>query len=320
MPTTISTVRPGEKFDALFAVVSASELRQTARGKPYAAYTLRDQTGEIKLNLWDAEQILPTGTFVKVRGSGEEYNGAVQIKVDLDSHGTPLFRPVAEKDGISIDSVLPCAPEPCDAMMSEVRATVAAFADADLRALVTSLLDAAAPEMLRFPAAQAMHHAEIGGLLHHVTSMLRLAKAVAGVYPDDLNTDLLYAGVIVHDLGKMDEMQRDTTGLVSGYTTEGKLLGHIPCGILRIAEAAKALGTPPEKALLLEHLVLAHHGKPEWGSPVPARTPEAEVLATIDNLDARLFEMRAALRDTAPGSFTPRVFALENRELYKAKE
>lgn len=296
-----------------FAIVNFAEAKTTAAGKPYVAYTLRDRSGTIRTNHWDATAPIPVGSLVKFAGKGELYNGALQFKLD-----PKRFRLAEDRDGISIEDVLPAAPEPVDAMMVEIRATVSAFADADLKALVTALLDASAGTMLRFPAAQAMHHAEIGGLLHHVTSMLRAAKALVGVYPD-LRADLLYAGVIVHDLGKLEEMERDASGLVSGYTVPGKLLGHIHLGAVRIAETAAAIGTPPETSLLLQHMVLAHHGCPEWGSPIPARFPEAEVLSTLDLLDARLFEMREALAHVAPGEFSERVIALDRRELYQPK-
>ncbi len=309
----LSDIAPGADFVG-FALVKSAESKTTASGKPFVAYLLQDRSGSIRTNHWDATEAIPAGTLVKFAGKGEEYNGALQFR--LDPH---RFRPVEPRDNVALADFLPTAPEPVEDMMAEVRATVEAMSDPDYRALVTALLDDASGTMLRFPAAQAMHHAEIGGLLHHVTSMLRAAKALCGVYAD-LRPDLLFAGVILHDFGKMEEMERDSAGLVCGYTAPGKLLGHIHLGALRIAKAAERIGTPPEKSMLLQHMVLAHHGCPEWGSPMPARFPEAEVLASLDLLDARLFEMRAALEHTAPGGFSERVAALDRRELYRAGE
>ena len=309
----ISDIAAGVEYVG-FALVKSAEPKTTASGKSFVAYQLQDRSGVIRTNDWDTTTAIPPGTLVKFAGKGEEYNGVLQFKL-----APQKFRPTEPRDNVVIDDFLPTAPEPVDAMMAEVRATVKAMSDPDYKELVTALLDDSAETLLRFPAAQSMHHAEIGGLLHHVTSMLRAAKALCGVYTD-LRRDLLFAGVILHDFGKMQEMERDPSGLVSGYTAPGKLLGHIHLGALRIAEAAEYLGTPPEKSMLLQHMVLAHHGCPEWGSPMPARFPEAEVLATLDLLDARLFEMRAALEHTEPGGFSEKVPALDRRELYRQSE
>ena len=306
----IADIRPSQEYVG-FALVRSAEPKTTATGKPYVAYLLQDRSGQIRTNLWDVSVPLPPGTVVKFAGRGEEYNGALQLRLD-----PKRFRPTEERDHVRPEDFAPAAPESPESMMAEVRSTVAAMEDADLRDLVSAILNDVSDTLLRFPAAQAMHHAELGGLLHHVTSMLRAARALCGVYPG-LRRDLLFAGVIVHDIGKLDEMERDPIGLVSGYTPPGRLLGHIHLGAVRIAETADRIGSPAETSLLLQHMVLAHHGRPEWGSPMPARFPEAEVLATLDLLDARLFEMGAALASTPPGSFSERVPALDRRELYQ---
>lgn len=173
---------------------------------------------------------------------------------------------------------------------------------------------------MTFPAARSLHHAEIGGLLHHITTMLRMANAVCDVYTT-LDRDLLCAGVILHDLGKLYEMEVDgATGLVSGYTTEGRLIGHLSIGAAKIALAAQSVGASKEAEMELCHMVLSHHGRVEFGSQVPPRFPEAEVLSKIDELDARIYEMENALRNVEPGAFSERVWALDNRELYKVPD
>ncbi len=153
----------------------------------------------------------------------------------------------------------------------------------------------------------------MSGLAYHVVSMLRIAKSLAGLYPS-LDTDLLYAGVILHDLGKVRELSGpiDTT-----YTVEGKLLGHISIMSNELTEAAKELGIEGEEVLVLQHLILSHHGKGEWGSPKAPAIREAEVLHMIDNVDAKINMMDRALERVQPGTFSERIKPLDNRSFYK---
>ena len=172
------------------------------------------------------------------------------------------------------------------------------------------------PERMDRPAALQMHHAEIGGLMHHVCSMLECAECIAGVYPF-LDRDLLLAGVVVHDLAKTREMNLNGLGLVSDYSADGMLTGHITLGVCAVAEASARTGHGGcEEEMLLRHMVLSHHEKPEFGSPVPPRFPEAHVLSAIDSLDAVMFEMEDVLKNTAPGTMSGRANALR-RELYR---
>lgn len=166
---------------------------------------------------------------------------------------------------------------------------------------------------LLYPAATKNHHEYVSGLAYHVVSMLDLAKAIADFYPS-LDKDLLYAGVILHDLGKVIEL----SGPIStSYTVEGNLLGHISIMVNEIGEAAKELGISGEEVVILQHMVLSHHGKPEWGSPKMPMVKEAEILHHIDNIDAKMNMLDRALERVKPGEFTERIFALDNRSFYK---
>jgi len=149
--------------------------------------------------------------------------------------------------------------------------------------------------------------------------MLRAANAIMTVYPK-LNPSLLIAGVIIHDLAKIDEMDADALGLVADYSIDGKLLGHIVRGVVNIQAAAEKTKASRAKALLLQHMVLSHHGIPEYGSPMAPKFPEAEVLNTLDTLDARLYEMDEALSRAMPGGFSEKVWGLDNRQLYRIPE
>lgn len=210
------------------------------------------------------------------------------------------IRAAESRDAVDMSTLIPCAPRDPKEMLDEVVRAADHIADPDLRKITCELLDRAGDKLLTFPAAKQMHHAERGGLLHHTTTMLRAANAIMTVYPQ-LNASLLTAGVIVHDLAKIDEMDADTLGLVSDYSVDGKLIGHIVRGVVNIQLAAEKTKASPGKALLLQHMVLSHHGIPEYGSPLAPKFPEAEVLNTIDTLDARLYEMDEALSRAIPG-------------------
>ncbi|MDR3052227.1 MAG: HD domain-containing protein [Oscillospiraceae bacterium] len=306
---TIAAIRKDERFES-WLLVRAAEQRTASNGKQYLDMTLGDRTGNINAKMWDGTvPPPPPGSVVRVRGTGNEFQGRMQLRVEK-------LTPAAPGDDVDMAALVPCAPGDPAQMMAGLRETVAAMADRDLAALTGALLDAAGEPLLTYPAAKTMHHAQRSGLLYHITTMLKAARALCGVYPY-LNADLLYAGVIVHDLAKLKELDADALGGVRDYTTDGKLLGHLVRGVVDIEQAARACGAAPQTALLLQHMVLSHHGKAEFGSPVPPRFPEAEVLHTLDTLDARLDEMTDALQRTLEGGFSEKVWGLENRQLYR---
>jgi 3'-5' exoribonuclease len=181
------------------------------------------------------------------------------------------------------------------------------------------MLDLAGERLSWFPAAQRMHHAERSGLLHHTTDMLRLANALLAVYPW-LNRDLLLAGVIIHDLGKIEEMKSDRTGNVTDYTRDGQLLGHLVRGITNLNRVAEETGVTSEAVVLLEHMLLSHHGESEYGSPKPPMFAEAEALHWIDIMDARMNTMKAVTDKTPPGAFSEKIFSLDRRVYHPTYE
>ena len=249
------------------------------------------------------------GSVVKVRGGTLEYNGRLQLRVERIRAMTPA-------DEVDLNALTPCAPESPEAMLKELYDAVDAFQSQPLRDLTRELLRRYDEKLRYYPAAQRIHHAERGGLLHHTTGMLRTARAVVGVYPW-LNADLLYAGVILHDLCKTEEMISDNLGVVRDYSREGLLLGHLVLGVTRIQEAANDLGISGEPVLLLEHMLLSHHGEAEYGSPRKPMFPEAEVLHWVDLLDARMNEMSSAIAKVKPGVFSDKIWSLDRR-LYHA--
>ena len=299
------------RFDG-FLLVRTSEQRAASNGSKYLDMTLCDRSGEINAKMWDATvEPPPAGSVLRLRGQIHEYNGRMQIRVER-------MRAALESDDVPMEALVVCAPEPTQAMLSQVRLAAESIRRKDLRTLILHMLEEAGDALAYFPAASKLHHAERGGLLHHMTGMLRMAAHYADEYPS-LDRDLLLAGVIVHDLAKIGELNAmPETGIVTDYSADGMLIGHLVRGLARLDAAGKALGCDEEILMMLEHMVLSHHGVPEYGSPKPPMFPEAEVLHHLDLLDARIFEMNAALARVRPGGFSEKLWSLD-RKLYRRK-
>ena len=299
-----------QRFDG-FLLVRSAEQRTGGNGAKYLDMNLGDRTGEINAKVWDGNVAAPAaGSVVKVRGGTLEYNGRLQLRVER-------IRPVQPADGVDMSQLTPCAPEPVEQMLGELLSTAEAFSSQPLKAITLHLLSRFDEKLRYYPAAQRIHHAELGGLLHHTTGMLRTAKLITQAYPF-LDRDLLYAGVILHDLCKTEEMDSDKMGVVRDYSREGLLIGHLVLGVTRIQEAANELGITGEPVLLLQHMMLSHHGEAEFGSPRKPMFPEAEALHWIDLLDARMNEMQAAMVKVKPGAFSDKIWSLDRR-LYHAR-
>ena len=294
-----------------FLLVRMADQRQANNGQKYLDMTLGDRTGEVNAKVWDENAQPPqTGTVIKVRASLQEYKGRLQMRVER-------MRSAEETDGIDMSLLTVSAPETPESMLKEIREQADKLQTEDLKKIVLEMLSMTGPSLMWFPAAQKVHHAERSGLLHHTLSMLRTANAVLPNYPF-LNADLVLAGVIVHDLSKVYEMQADETGNVSDYTVSGMLLGHLVHGVMRIEEAARRVGVTSEYVLLLQHMVISHHGIPEYGSPRPPMIPEAEMLHMIDDMDAKMNEMEGIQRRTVPGVFSEKIWSLDRRMYHPA--
>lgn len=291
-----------------FLIVKSSSKRTNKNGDPYLDINLADNSQEMNAKVWNTNEAAPeAGTVLKVRALVTEYNGRLQLRIERMRASVP-------NDMVDLSQLVKAAPRPADEMFSEIMDVVNGMENPVLKALTAELLNRAAEKIQYYPAAQSMHHAERSGLLHHLTDMLQAAKAICACYPY-LDTDLVMAGVIVHDLGKLTEMDANKLGAVNEYTKEGLLLGHIVTGVSDLRDAAKALNMNPddEYPLLLSHMILSHHGIPEYGSPRMPMFPEAEVLNWLDVLDSRLYEMREAQLRTRQGGFSDKVFALDRR-------
>lgn len=295
------------KFEG-FLLVRSAEQRASANGSKYLDMTLCDRTGDINAKMWDGTVQPPkNGSIIKVRAVVTEYNGRLQLRVNK-------LREAEEADQVDMSLLVPCAPYPPQQMLGEITAAIDQMKNATLQKVLRELIAMAGDKLVYFPAAQRLHHAERSGLLHHTTTMLKGARQMLQVYPW-LDADLLCAGVIAHDLSKIREMQSDDAGNVNDYTVEGLLLGHLVRGVTQVHEAARRAGIPDEDeyVLLLEHMVISHHGEAEFGSPRPPMFPEAEMLHWLDVLDARMNEMNGIVRRTPAGAFSEKIWSLDRR-------
>lgn len=294
-----------------FCLVKTADRKLTAKGVPYLDLVLADADGEIGAKLWDynddSQSWIAPNIIVKVRGSISPFNGADQMRVSR-------IRPVTDADGIRVDDLVPSAEYSGERMLGEIIKIVNGFKNAELSALVLACVEECRERLLYFPAALKLHHAIKGGLLVHTLSVLRLAQSVAELYPF-VDADLLFAGAILHDIAKTDEYDAPN-GIASAYTVEGTLLGHGVRGAMMLERLGAALGTSRETLVLLEHMLISHHGEPEFGAAVRPLFLEADILSQLDTLDARIFEIAGAEQSAKPGEFSSKQWALDNRKFY----
>ena len=299
-----------------FFMAKTTVIKVGSNGKQYLDITLGDKTGEISGKKWDVSdaeypmlKAIPEKSIVKVKGVVTEWQGQLQMRVQR-------IREVKPEDDQNICDFVKAAPEEPQEMYDYIYATAESMQDSDLKRLCVKVLTDNKEKIMYYPAAQKNHHAQLAGLLYHMKRMLMTGEGVCSVYKN-LNRDLVCAGVILHDMEKLNEIESGTDGIATGYSYEGQMLGHIIQGVKKLDSLAIELDIPREKAIMLEHMILSHHYEPEFGSPKKPLFPEAEVLHYLDILDARMFDMEAALEATEPGSFSDRVWTLDNRKLYK---
>ena len=291
--------------------LKTSELRVSNQNSRYLDMTFCDSTGEINAKMWNAQDgdeiLYRAGTVVYSEALVREFQGMLQLRVDL------LRRTEASED-IDISSLVPTAPVDAGLMYGKIEATVASIKDPDIKKLLNAVLAEYGERFKIYPAAKSFHHSVRSGLLYHTYTMLLGAEQFAETYKD-LKKDLLFAGVILHDVGKIEEMTLMDCGLVSDYTTEGELLGHIISGICIVDRAARAEKVDPSKALLIKHMILSHHYEAEYGSPKKPAFPEAEILHYLDVTDSRMYDMFQAVSSTESGKFSEHVPSLEKRKI-----
>ncbi len=310
---TIAELKAGEKAEG-FYLVKSFEVKKTTNGKQYIDVELVDKTGEINAKIWeyaeDKEEIFKTNPIVKVRGEVLDWNGSKQLKVNK-------IRATNPTDNIKISELVPAAPIEAGEMFNEIKSYIKKINDVEIKLLVENIVSKYKNKLIFYPAAKKNHHSFMGGLMYHTLRMLYSGEKLMEVY-DFLNKDYVFAGVILHDICKILEMDSDEYGVVSDYTMEGKLLGHIIQGIKEVEIEGEKIGLNREKSIILQHMILSHHYEPEFGSPKKPMTPEAELLHFLDIMDARMFDFEHALTGIEPGGFTDKIWLLDNRNLYKS--
>ena len=314
----IAGIRTAQEVTDFFMVKSIA-VKIGANKKQYLDLMLGDKTGEISGKKWDvSDEELPAlsqigeGDIVKIKAHVTEWNGLKQFRVTR-------IRKKADNDPVELGDFIKAAPEKPEDMYAYILETAENFSDEDLKRLCVRVLTDNREKLMYYPAAQKNHHAELAGLLYHIKRMLMSGEKLCQVY-DNLNKDLVLAGVILHDMEKINEIESNELGISSGYSFEGQMLGHLIQGVRTLDRLTAELGFPREKAVMLEHMILSHHYEPEFGSPKRPLFPEAEMLHYLDIIDAIIFDMQEALQKTEPGVFSDRVWTLDNRKLYKVKE
>ncbi len=299
------------KYDG-FCIIKSVEKKITAKGSPYLSLQLSDSSGDIDAKWWDYHEkpgiVFNVFDFVKVRGDYVPFNNDRQFRIDMMRH-------VKSEDGVVIDDYVPSAVLPGEMMYDEIQKIVIDFRDEEIKKLVMVILEKHREKLIYWPAAKALHHAIRSGLLMHTLTMLRMAQAVCGIYTY-INHDILCAGVILHDIAKIREIDSAPTGVPGDYTVRGNLVGHLVMGAIEIAEEGKNLGISEDTIMLLEHMLISHHGIPEYGAAKYPMTIEAQALSAIDDLDAKMYEFSNAIFKVEPGEFTEKIKMLDNRPLY----
>ena len=295
-----------------FCIIKTIEKKLTSRGVPFLDITLTDSDGEVGAKLWDYKEELHgefvSNDLVKVRGTMTPFNDTQQLRIER-------IRKVTADDNVRIEDFVQSAGFSGETMFDELMAVADGFKDEELKLLVKTLLSEYKDKLIYWPAAFRLHHAIRGGLLYHTLSILRMAQSVTKIYPF-IDSDLLFTGVILHDIAKTQEFDVAQTGIASGYTTDGNLVGHLVRGAMAVEKCGRELGISANTLMLVEHMIISHHGEPEFGAAVRPMFLEAEILSELDTLDAKIYEIEQACRGVEPGEFTQRQWALDNRKLY----
>lgn len=293
----VADLTPETTVTSAFLVLHKEVKQRKEGGGAYLDLLLGDRTGQIKAVMWDnVEAVAETfeaDDFLKVRGSVATYRDKPQLKLDR-------IRRLEEQE-VDLADYLPTTSADVGAMWRELEGRIAGMRNPHLKALLEAIFgdEEIAARFRRAPAAKVLHHAYLGGLLEHVTSLARLAELAAGHY-DFIDRDLLLTGVLLHDLGKIGELRYERS---FSYTTPGQLLGHMVMVLRTLHQKLAALpGFPPELAVMVEHLIISHHGKYEFGSPKLPMFPEALLLHQLDDMDSKMQAMITQLRSEAPGA------------------
>lgn len=284
-----------------FYLCTQKDVRQGRTGDLFISLTLQDKTGLVKGRVFnDAARLrdeFDNGDFVKVQGRTDLYNGRVQLIIERIRRINP---DQDRLEGFREDDCVLCAPRPVDKMWSDLEALVAHVQDPFVRGLLQRIIAEHGDKLRVWPAAQTVHHAYRSGFLEHILGVARSALALGTAY--GANKDLLTAGALLHDIGKLEELNFDRS---TSYSREGNLVGHVTLGAMTVRAAMSAIPDFPDMLRAqIEHMVVSHHGRKEFGAPVEPMTIEAMILSAADDLDAKINQVRSALQEEGDGEFT----------------
>ncbi len=297
-----------------FVLIKNADVRTAKNGKTFIAFTFQDTSGSIDGKFWDASseeiQRFEVGRVAHLTGKREVYQGNPQMRI----YKLRLTNPEEPNDP---NLFMERAPVKKEAMEEEINQVLFEITNPHWNRIVRFLLNKYKKEFFEYPAAKKNHHAFVGGLAYHTTTMLHLGKSLVKEYPQ-LDGALLFAGIILHDLGKVIEL---SGAMSTEYTVVGNLVGHLVLVNEEITKACLALkiDESAEDIVVLRHMVLAHHGQLDYGSPVRPRIMEAEILHQIDNIDASMQMLTNAISKTEAGDYTERIFGMDNRSFYVPK-
>lgn len=306
---SVQDMVPGDKVEGFYLLKEAYQ-KVSSNGKPFLSAVIADKTGTIDVKVWDysgpvgAQEDI--GKVVKIRGDVSEFKGSPQLSLSNVRMALP-------EDNCDTSRLVAVAPIDRDETLEKVRALIASLEDSDYRQVAQRMLETHLEAFRSIPAAKSVHHSFLSGLLMHTANMLQLADFLAGLYPQVIDRSLLLTGTLLHDFAKEIEFQFSELGIVTDYSLKGQLLGHLVMGAQEVSNVCTELGTPEEKNLLLQHMILSHHGEPEFGAAVRPEFAEAELLSYIDLVDSRMEIYSETLPSVPAGSFCGRIFALDKR-------
>lgn len=313
----IKDLKPSERVAGIFSIGNA-QLGRTRTDKPYLRCIVSDRTGEVTARMWSVDESalsrMPTDGFAYIEGETQKYQGDLQLIIQM-------LEP-AEPTPEEIRDLLPCSARPAEEMFEELKGILGSLSHPAIKALAqVYLADQFLMDQLKqCPAAKSAHHAFLGGLLEHTLGLMKLAQAVCPLYPG-INQDLVVMGLFLHDLGKTRELVYDRS---FGYSDRGELVGHIVDGAIMLHDKAQQVmrdtgqRMPANAVMVLQHIVLSHHGQPEYGAARVPMTPEAILVHLLDNIDAKMAMSLSATRGPRArldlgGNFTDRLWALDTK-------
>ena len=306
----ISEFSDGDRINGQFLISNSAKCLNNA-GAAYMNLELKDSSGTINAKKWEAsledETNLVIGSVIYLEGDVLKYKDSLQMKL--------LSYSVVDPKDVDVAKFVKAPPVPKEELIKRFNQYVEGIKNEDCRKILDYLIKRLSPKLFDYPAAVSVHHDYASGLLMHTVSMADIGSYLADYY-GDIDKDMLITGILLHDMGKTIEFEGP---VIYKYSLEGKLLGHISLMVSEIRRAAEGLKITGEVPLLLEHMVLSHHGSNEFGSPILPLTKEALLLSLIDNLDSKMVFTAKALEGVNPGEFTNKLFPLDNRMMYKPK-